>query len=380
MKILMLDPSGANPYGAYLSNALARQGVDVTLFLSRSFVSPATARCDMRLVAPRHAHGETIRKTVEELAYLLAIYRASRSVPQPLIHVQWIRVGIETRLLAAIKAKGGRVVVTAHNVAPHEATPDSRRGLRKIYELADRLIVHDLRSRQSLSEMLGIPMERIAVIPIGVEQLPEQRIVPSRIARLRLQVPLDFVVFTSFGIVRPYKGYDELVPAFGVAARKNAAIALLIAGHATRQQHEHIESLVAQLDRESRERVYLRLSTDGPLGEELVDNVFGATDCVMLPYRAISQSAVAVQAQSYGKAVLAFRVGGLPDVVVDGVNGRLVPPGDVQELAAQMCSLGESRAVLAEWGVAGRKIGQEQFGWDGVATKTIEVYRGTIGV
>jgi len=320
-----------------------------------------------------------VRKAVEEIAYLLAIYRASRAVPQPLIHVQWIRLGIETKLLAAVKARGIRVVVTAHNVTPHEATPESTRELRNIYGLADRLIVHDLRSRQSLTEMLGISMDRIEVIPIGVERLAEQRIVPSEVARRRLGVPLDVVVFTSFGVVRPYKGYDEMIPAFGAAARGNAAIALLIAGHATTQQYEQIESLVAQLDGESRDRVYLRLSTDGPLGEALVDDVFGATDCVLLPYRAISQSAVALQAQCYGRAVLAFSVGGLPDVIVDGVNGRLVPPGDVKGLAAEMCSLGKCRAMLTEWGVAGQRMSEAKFGWDGVAVRTIEVYRGTRG-
>ena len=64
-----------------------------------------------------------------------------------------------------------------------------------------------------------------------------------------------------------------------------------------------------------------------------VAQYFQRADFVVLPYLAASGSAVASVALRYGKPIIASRVGGLTDVVEDGVSGVLVPPGDATALA-----------------------------------------------
>jgi glycosyltransferase involved in cell wall biosynthesis len=58
-----------------------------------------------------------------------------------------------------------------------------------------------------------------------------------------------------------------------------------------------------------------------------------AADAVVLPYTSATQSAVAQLAFAAGKPVITTAVGGLPDVVEDGVNGLLARPGDPEDLA-----------------------------------------------
>ncbi|MDX1583226.1 MAG: glycosyltransferase, partial [Thermoanaerobaculia bacterium] len=62
--------------------------------------------------------------------------------------------------------------------------------------------------------------------------------------------------------------------------------------------------------------------------------VFAASEVVVAPYRREAQSGVALTAFHFGRPVVATEVGGLPEIIEDGANGFLVPPGDPETLAA----------------------------------------------
>jgi glycosyltransferase involved in cell wall biosynthesis len=70
---------------------------------------------------------------------------------------------------------------------------------------------------------------------------------------------------------------------------------------------------------------------------------------------------VAVEAQLCATPVIAFRSGGLPDVVSDGVSGLLTPPGDVRALAAAMDAVLARPDTGASMGRAGREAALERF-------------------
>jgi glycosyltransferase involved in cell wall biosynthesis len=96
--------------------------------------------------------------------------------------------------------------------------------------------------------------------------------------------------------------------------------------------------------------------------------LFAASDAVLLPYRAASQSGVAAMAFAYQRPVVATAVGGLPAVVRDGENGFLCPPGDATELARAIEALPGAAARLRE-GVAG---GQERYSFDRYARLIVD--------
>jgi starch synthase len=73
--------------------------------------------------------------------------------------------------------------------------------------------------------------------------------------------------------------------------------------------------------------------------------------------------------------VVATRVGGIKEVVVDGETGLLVPPGDPVRLGRALSRILEDPRLAARMGEAGRKRVLQHFTWDRIAEKTLKLYR-----
>jgi glycosyltransferase involved in cell wall biosynthesis len=86
---------------------------------------------------------------------------------------------------------------------------------------------------------------------------------------------------------------------------------------------------------------------------------------------------VAVEAMALGRAVLASRVGGLAEIVEDGVSGLLVPPGEARALAEAVGALDES--VCRRMGRAGREAYAARFTVAAMADRTLAAYAGLLG-
>lgn len=82
----------------------------------------------------------------------------------------------------------------------------------------------------------------------------------------------------------------------------------------------------------------------------------------------------AMEAMSCGAAVICTRVGGLPELMLDGETGFLVAPGDAQELGERIRRLLGDPALAARLGVAARRRIEEHFTWDRVAARCLEAY------
>jgi glycosyltransferase involved in cell wall biosynthesis len=96
---------------------------------------------------------------------------------------------------------------------------------------------------------------------------------------------------------------------------------------------------------------------------EEVGQLFSAADVVVMPYLDASQSGVVTLASQFGLPGIATRVGGLPEAVLDGETGLIVPPADADALARALVRFFSEEgvsAVLAD-GVAASRA---RFGWD----------------
>jgi alpha-maltose-1-phosphate synthase len=87
---------------------------------------------------------------------------------------------------------------------------------------------------------------------------------------------------------------------------------------------------------------------------------------------------VNLEAMACGTAVVASKVGGIPEVVADGETGLLVPPDDPDALAESINALTRDRDRAKAMGTAGRERAQSQFDWGKIARQTAELYESTV--
>jgi glycosyltransferase involved in cell wall biosynthesis len=374
MRVLMLDPSGSNPYGVDLSNALFDRGVNVLTFLTRGALSARGARGPSREIAPRSCRGKRFEKAIEEVGYIGEILRACLTWKPDIIHVQWLRFWVELPALRALGALRTRIVITAHNPMPHEVDSNSAARYQRYYGIAKRLIVHESGAAVALSKLHGIPPAVIDVIPHGVCALPPERLCERASARSELGLTQQDTVFLFYGAMRPYKGYMELLRAFRACADADRRTRLLLAGWGSDAAIAEIETELRGWGEARRAQVQRLICRDGFVADKATDALFAACDCVVLPYREISGSSVLAQAFSYGRPVLATAVGGFLEAVVPEVNGLLVQPDDPGDLARALIEVAGRRDDMIAWGRNAKDRALSLTSWPDVAERTLETY------
>jgi glycosyltransferase involved in cell wall biosynthesis len=142
-----------------------------------------------------------------------------------------------------------------------------------------------------------------------------------------------------FGMVRPYKGLDVLLRAL---AEGPPDVRLVVAGEFWGGGEASARELASSLG--VAERVELR---PGYVDAGDVPGLFAAADALVLPYRDGTATQNVALAHLYGTPVVATRAGSLATAVRDGVDGLLVPPGDVAGLAAALRRLYEPGTLAA---------------------------------
>jgi glycosyltransferase involved in cell wall biosynthesis len=88
-----------------------------------------------------------------------------------------------------------------------------------------------------------------------------------------------------------------------------------------------------------------------------------------LPTRLEPFGIVFVEAMLHKLPIVSTSIGALPDFVVNGRNGYLVPPGDVQQLVERLSDLLDSPAKCHAFGEAGRKVAEDRYSWDAVGNR-----------
>lgn len=225
------------------------------------------------------------------------------------------------------------VVAVVHNPVDHDAHFLHRIAARGVLGQCQGLFTH--------ARVLARDLEQAYPnLPIGYHRLPATRSFDQpdlSSARRALDLPEDRRVALFLGLIRPYKGVDLLVEA---AARLpvESDWLVLIAGEPWGGLGERLTAQVDELGLEDRVRLDLRW-----IPEDEVPVLLAAADLLVLPYRRGSQSAMAPMALAHGVPVVSTAVGGVPEVVCDGVNGVIVPPGDPAAITAALEGLDRPR-------------------------------------
>ena len=300
------------------------------------------------------------------LGWIAAAVRTKADV----FHVQWWSLALFPicfTMMLLMKLRGKRIVITLHNVLPHEKGGTFVIASRLLCAMADRVIVHSEKNRAQAIERYRLPEGRVALAPMGVY---EKGVVvrEARDARRQLGLPGDSKIILLFGALRAYKAIPDLISAFKPVAERIPGVRLVIAGKPWLDW--------APLDRQISEaglkdKIDLHLEY---VPAEKAGLLFSAADLVVLPYRHFdAQSAVAAQTLAYRKPLIVTRVGGLPDWV-QGDPSWIAEPGDPEDLARKMIDFFEAQeAKSEEFESIARRV-RAKFSWDRAAQRHMEIY------
>jgi glycosyltransferase involved in cell wall biosynthesis len=267
--------------------------------------TPPGARFDLDVINPR--------------TWLSTALRLRREAPDAVVLVWWIWVwALPYLTLLAFLPRRTRVILQCHNICDKEPAWWKSLLTNLVLRRGDVLIVH--------AETEAVEARRRTSRPVVSTFLPVHELggaIPSRDeGRRTLGAQGNLALF--FGHVRPFKGLDIALRAW---ARLEVPVTLLVAGEAWWESEKEYRDLAASLGLTS-VRFDFRFIPDAEIA-----TWFAAVDVVIAPYRSEAQSGVALTSFHFARPVIATTVGGIPEIVSDGLNGLLVPPEDPAALA-----------------------------------------------
>jgi glycosyltransferase involved in cell wall biosynthesis len=310
---------------------------------------------------------ERLRKVPSAATYYLDVSRAASSLAamleQQIIRecgtnwdiVHAVRVGREPLSLAGYRFARRLGVPFVFTPLHHPRWVGRRYATYlDLYRRADALIALTNYERALYAD-LGVDPERVAVAGVG-PVVPESADGERFRAAYGVRGPL--IVF--LGQKYAYKGYQRLLDASSVVWRQYPDVTFAFIGPRTRASR-------AIFARAHDPRI---LETDAMDTQEKGD-ALAACDVFCLPSEQESFGGVFTEAWSYGKPVIGCAIPAIKEVIGDGIDGLIVPPGDSSALAAALLRLLSDESMRQRLGAAGQTKVAERYSWPRI-TDTIE--------
>ncbi len=356
MKIAWIS-FGFREYSINHAGALA-DNHDVLLVLPASQDSGLNEIVDPR-VSLFYFREARLRQPFRQIRQCLAIVRKVREFGPDVVHLQQGHLWFNFAIPALRRYP---LVMTIHDPRRHPEDLESKKTPQWTqdfgFRLADRVIVHGKSLINVVRDEIGIPGNRIDVIPHIALGALEPR--PTRTEDDRN------VLF--FGRIWPYKGLEYLILAEPLISEHIEDVRITIAGRG-----EDFSRYRQMMKNSERFEVH-----NSWVSDDTRDELFQRASVVVLPYVSATQSGVVPVAYSFGKPVVVTDVGALSDAVDHGRTGLLIPPRDVQALAEAIITLLRDKKSRRQMGANGRKKMQDEWVPDVVARRTVETYRSAI--
>jgi glycosyltransferase involved in cell wall biosynthesis len=364
MRVQLVDPSAFTPpYDRALAAALAREGAEVELLTSRFLYGPVPEPEGYRVRESFYRRSAArgldapARRAFKLAEHLPDMLRFRRDADADVLHCQWLTLpALDASLLPRAQPR----VMTAHYVLPPRPSRRQLLSARRAFGAMDAVVAHSAHGAARLREVVGLDPGRVRVIHHGafdyLTRLPQEKPLPTEL------VGAEGPVILFFGLLRPYKGLDDLLGAF----RQVPDAELWIVGN-PRMEVEPLRRLAAAVP--GRVRFLTRFIDDAE-----IPAIFRRADVVVLPYRDAEHSGVLYTGLAFGKPLVLSAVGGFPEVAAQGA-ARLVPPEDPAALAAALTELVGDEAARTALGEAAASAAAGSYSWDEAARQTLDLYR-----
>jgi glycosyltransferase involved in cell wall biosynthesis len=279
-------------------------------------------------------------------------------------------------LLAAALMKR-RYFITEHSVPPEPLRENLYfffthilfNPLKKFYyRRALKVISVSEGNRTALVEKYGMPAGQIITIHNGID-CSAYAVGQSEICNLRkeLGIPREGTVLTSIGRIDALKGQKYLIQAFEKLSVEHPSLYLLFAGEGVLRRELEIYVNSRRLSSVVKFAGY---RNDIPV-------ILGLSDIYVLPSLKEGFNFTVIEAMASGKPVVATKVPGVSEAVVEGETGLLCNIKDAEDLADKIEILLNSRELCREMGSKGMELALKHFDISTMISKTFELYRRT---
>src|SRR3954447_9352790 len=351
LRVLQADPSAYTPpYDHALCTALAAAGAQVTLATSRfayGGVPPPVGyqRHDRAFYRRQPHRARLAAKLAQHVPDMLRLRR--RAAGFDVVHFQWLAVQYAD---AALLPRRVPLVLTAHDVLPREQrVPGQRAAQRLLYDRVDAVVVHSRHGRERLVAA-GVDAAKVEVIPHGAFT----HLTTLEPAPLPLPDPgVPVVLF--FGLLRPYKGLDVLLEAWGGIESAE----LWIVGNA------RMDVAPLRAAAPPGVRWLTRFVSDAEAAA-----LFRRADVAVLPYREIDQSGVLFTALAFGTPLVLSDAGGFPEVE----PALRVPAGDAAALRHTLRRLVVDAPERERLRAAALEAAASTYAWRAIAERHLALY------
>jgi glycosyltransferase involved in cell wall biosynthesis len=375
--IARLNVGGPALHVAYLTEGLADRGYDTTL------VAGSLARGEESMSHIAEARGARIvtlphlAREISPLNDALAVFRLAelirRERPQ-ILHTHTAKAGTVGRV-AALVAGDARPPIVVHTFHGHVLrgyfNPLTTLGFRTLERLLARvttkLVAVSPEVRDDLVRLRVAPVEKFAVIRLGIEL--GERVGGGddarRETRRQLGVASDAFVVGWVGRMTAVKRTDDVLAALRALLERGVDAYLCLVGDGPDRAH---------LERRAHELGIVRRCLFVGYQDDVAP-YYEAMDALLLPSVNEGTPVSVIEALAAGRPAVATRVGGVPDVVRDGIDGYLVEVGEPATLAARLAELAADPARRAEMGAEGRQRVVERYSVDRLVNDVDELYR-----
>jgi len=328
-KIIIIGPAyplrggGMSSFNERLARAFSEEGHKVMIYTFSlqypSFLFPGKTQLSTE-PAPAGLDIKVVINSVNPLNWLKVGNMIRKEKPDIILVRYWLPFmgpAFGTILRTARKNSRVKIVCIADNVIPHEKRPGDELFTRYFLKPVDSFITM---SRKVLNDLEKFKVAKpVQLVPHPLYDNFGEAI-PMRDARKKLGLNDSEFVLLFFGFIRKYKGLDLLIKAMPDIVEVIPSVKLVIAGEFYDEKEQYLDLIKALNIGGS-----VLLKTEF-IPDHEIRNYFCAADVVVQPYKNATQSGVTPLAYHYGVPMIVTSVGGLPDMVPDGIAGLVAQP------------------------------------------------------
>jgi len=321
--------------GGFFANKLAKEGIDFKIL-----------------------HISTSRNPLS----IYKLYKLLKSRKFDIIHTHAYSAGTIGRMSAFL---AGVPVIISHNHSVYDYYNRRYHFVEWFLSLiTDRVVcVSDIVNRFA-NETQRINARKLITIHNGIDS--EYTVLEKRTSVLRkeLGIPVDHSVICTIAHMEEHKGIKYLLESASLLLQSRNDVSFLVVGEG--RLKEKLKILCADL------KIEENVVFAGERGD--IPEILSLTDIFVLPSLREGLPLTILEAMACGKPVIATNVGGIPEVVKDGVSGILISPKDPESLHSAMNELLGDREKMKKMGHNGKRVCSESFDSKTMIRKIEDLY------